>query len=282
MDEFSFPKLTATEEAIKDKIQNQIYYCLNCQPRDSGEWIWIYGERQDLDELFYEYNLKDEQIEKIASHLVCPFCGTQLERGAEIGLKDFNYDEYEQYYLNAILDDNNFLKSFCNDVSKLRELLKIRIDDSLLKETFLRQLFISQIIILETYLSDAFINIVLSDKEHIKKFVKTFKDFKNEKIDLNNIFDEIVNIEDKVKKTLLKIIYHNLPKVKGIYKATLDIEFPNIEYLAKMISTRHDLVHRNGKTKNGTNIKIDEVIIDNNFDNIVNFVKEIDKQLKKL
>ena len=115
MDEFYKPELSATEDAIMSKLQEQIHYCLNCQPRDSGEWIWIYGERHDLEDLLDEYELEEKQKDKIVSHLICPFCGTQLDRGYEVGLKGIDDYEYENNYF-TILD---FVKKINEQLDKL-------------------------------------------------------------------------------------------------------------------------------------------------------------------
>ena len=47
------------------------------------------------------------------------------------------------------------------------------------------------------------------------------------------------------------VIYHDLPKVSGMFRDALGIELPNIGEIYKSVFIRHDLVHRNGKTKDG-------------------------------
>ena len=58
------------------------------------------------------------------------------------------------------------------------------------------------------------------------------------------------------------VMYHNLSKVAGMYESTFDIEFPKFGALAKTVNIRHDLVHRNGKSKDGVthSIRMAEVL----------------------
>jgi hypothetical protein len=91
MDEFAKPELKAKEEKLKNQIQEDIHYCLNCQARDSGDWIWILGERYDLEDLFDDYEIKESLRDKISEYLYCPNCGTDLNRYDEIGLEE-KYD----------------------------------------------------------------------------------------------------------------------------------------------------------------------------------------------
>ncbi|MCB4791280.1 MAG: RES family NAD+ phosphorylase [Elusimicrobia bacterium] len=73
-------------EKYRKIVQPQIEYCLNCQARDSGEWVWVLGDRTDLEELFCDYDVPDNLRNDLADKLVCNNCGTQLSRGIEIGL----------------------------------------------------------------------------------------------------------------------------------------------------------------------------------------------------
>jgi len=90
MNELEPIKLNQKEEKIKDIIQAQIYSCLNCQARDSGEWIWVIGEQINISELFGEHDLTDKEISNISDNLYCPNCGSDnIEPYSEIGVKPY-------------------------------------------------------------------------------------------------------------------------------------------------------------------------------------------------
>ncbi len=87
--------------------------------------------------------------------------------------------------------------------------------------------------------------------------------------------------EEIAKKAMLEVLYHNLPKVSKMYEATIDIVFPNFSEIQKAISIRHDLVHRNGKTKEGKEIIIDDMMVDDIISKVESFITEIDQRLNE-
>jgi RiboL-PSP-HEPN len=135
---------------------------------------------------------------------------------------------------------------------------------------------------LETYLSSAYINTVLSKPKYTKKFYETFLDFQKEKITLSQLFDLKDKVEEIAKKAMYKVIYHNLEKVKPMFKDTFNIDFPNFSEIAKAIEIRHDIVHRNGRTKENVTIEISKDDISKLIVEVKEFVKKIDEQIHKL
>ena len=143
-------------------------------------------------------------------------------------------------------------------------------------------LFANVITSLETYLSDAFINTVKSNKAYLRKFVETFHNFRSEKFELSDLFQYYDNIEEKATKAMLDVIYHDLPKVKGMYFDTLNISLPDLAVIYKAVFMRHDFVHRNGKTKTGKFHKIESKDIDELCNEVEKFVNDINRQLNEL
>ena len=190
-------------------------------------------------------------------------------------------DDFD-YELDAILSNDDFYGTFTSEISNLKSLNAIDIDNLSVAQTLRRQIFVGAITCLETYLSDAFINTVSSNQELLKSFFKSFDIFKERKIKMSAVFDTIDSAKDIAIEEMLKVLYHNIPKVKKMYKTTLDISFPKIEEIAKYVAQRHDLVHRNGKEPKLKSKAIflskeyvGEVII-----NVEYFINEIDRQLK--
>lgn len=134
----------------------------------------------------------------------------------------------------------------------------------------------------ETYLSDAFINTVLSNQDYLRSSFTSFKDFKEQKLGVNELLEFAGKAEEIAKKAMLEVIYHNLPKVSKMYEGTLNITFPSFSEIQRAVSVRHDLVHRNGKTKEGREIIIDDKIIDDIISKVENFIGEIDQKLKEI
>ncbi len=173
-----------------------------------------------------------------------------LERSAE--------DEYE---LNAITDNTDYESNFLNEIENLDQLFQIKIANKNVRRILLRQLFISIIGALETFLSDAFINRALSSDCYLENFVRNHPEFKKQKISISEIFDTSKSIQEKAKTIMVGTIYHKLPVVKEMYEQTFEIKFPDISKMQKYITQRHDLVHRNGKTTDGEVVNINSMTI---------------------
>jgi len=111
--------LTLKEERLRDKIQKEILSCYNCQPYDCGEPVWIHGERTDVEDLFYSFNIHEKYWDAILEYLFCP-CGTELDTlDCQVGIQS----KYEKD-----------LNKFINDASKLYK-KKIEIFINLLENT---------------------------------------------------------------------------------------------------------------------------------------------------
>jgi hypothetical protein len=75
-------------------------------------------------------------------------------------------------------------------------------------------------------------------------------------------------------------VYHNLPTVKNMYTETFNLKFPDIKDVYIYVLKRHDLVHRNGKTKEGKVVEIDQSTIQNLTLKVNEFVEKIIAELK--
>lgn len=129
------------------------------------------------------------------------------------------------------------------------------------QEILFRQVFIHVIGLMETFLSDTFINLTLNEDIFFRNFIRSHPAFRGQKFELRHIFDESVKLHDTAKRVMLYMIYHKLPEVREMYRATFDIQFPPIKTMFAYVRDRHDLVHRNGKRKDGSILVIDKSLL---------------------
>ncbi|MGF1677185.1 MAG: HEPN domain-containing protein [Rivularia sp. (in: cyanobacteria)] len=194
---------------------------------------------------------------------------------ADLDLLDDDYDDY----IDAILFNTEFHKTFYKEISSLKILNNLEVSDNNAQKTLKKQIYLGAITCLETYLCDAFIHTVLSNRKYLKCFFHNFIDFQKQTIKMREVFDYSENIEEKAKETMSEVIYHNLSKVSKMYQSILKISFPELSKISKYISIRHDLVHRNGKNKKGEETKLDKKIVNEVIDDIQVFINEIDEKL---
>ncbi len=186
------------------------------------------------------------------------------------------YDEYIDEQIETYLFSSNFLNIFNTEIQKLKDLNKLNTGDLETDKTLKRLIYSGAITCLEDYLSTTLINSILNDDELFKRFVRTFKNIKDRKFSLSEIFEKQEQLKDIVKKELVDIIYHDLAKVKGMYEDTFEIEFPKIEDISKIVINRHNMVHRNGKDKEGNEISIDTTSLNEVIEKVEIFIKNVD------
>lgn len=195
--------------------------------------------------------------------------------------EDYDFDDYDyQEEFEAIIANKGYYDSFQKEVSNLEKLNNISLESPDLESVLKRQLYISAIGTLETFLSETFVNQTDERPEYFKNFIKTFPDFSKRKFPLSEIYSHYENLKTTARKEMLKVIYHNLDVVQNMYTATFDINFPEIAELSKLIATRHDLVHRNGKTKEGEEVKLGKESITELLKKTSAFVESISVELK--
>ncbi|KXH85796.1 hypothetical protein AU378_08650 [Chryseobacterium kwangjuense] len=116
----------------------------------------------------------------------------------------------------------------------------------------------------------------------MKKFYETFLDFQKEKVTLSKLYELKDKTEEIAKQAMHKVLYHNLDKVNAMFKDTFDIHLPDFSELTKAIETRHDIVHRNGFTKDGEVIVITQNDITELVEMTEKFVSDLDIKINKL
>jgi len=193
---------------------------------------------------------------------------------------DYEIDYEEQF--NSVLSKKNFLGIYKSEVDNLISLSQINVVGDDLKQVLNRQIFIGIITSMETFLSDVIVNLIFSNEEFLRNFVKSYPDFQKRKFVLGDIFSEYENLKITVKKVLFETIYHNLPVVREMYQSSLKIQFPEIGIVHKYVNKRHDLVHRSGKSKEGESFEVNLTIINDLRKAVDELIFGIVKEIEKL
>ena len=181
----------------------------------------------------------------------------------------------EQDESDAVGSATNFYESFRDSMENIKSLAKIAVQSDHLKQHFLRMLYVSIITSMEAFLCEACTVSLFSKQDLLRKFVESYPEFSKMNLSLNTIFKRMEDIDPYIKSYLVRIIWHNLGKVRCIYECIWG-EFPKIpDNIQKAIIRRHDIVHRNGKTEDGTEIALDEKDVQSLIDNVSGFVDEI-------
>ncbi|MDO9043512.1 MAG: hypothetical protein Q7U64_14405 [Desulfocapsaceae bacterium] len=240
-----------------------------------GGYIWIWGGPYEAeDELGAEFGglVDDDVIDELSKELgtICWEWAPTEKPG-----------DYDEYLVDDIAQITEFYHNFSSGILDIKALLKTEVS-SPVKNCFFRLLFVNVITALETYLSDAFINSVIPDAQLIRRFVENSPEFKSEKMPLSQVFKAAEEIEQRVKAHLADVVWHNLSRVKPMYRDVLSVTFPqDIGNLTRAVLKRHDIVHRNGKSKAGDEILITQEDVTNLIHEIEKFVQFVDQDLSE-
>lgn len=244
---FPVPALDLMAESHHDSINSDMFEtnCENCgELFDVTLATGIYGGEVYMDEVEEILNVEEE-----------------------IPGEDDNYFDQELY------------KATHSEIERVMEKMDVLDDEA---QAFLyRLLYASVISRMEAYLSDTLIAEVLRTKESQRKFTEKYLDFKNKGLNLTDIYVWIDRLPTLIRETLKDLIYHNLPKIKPIYNAVLDVDLGDIGYLMKAIQVRHHIVHRNGIDKDGNICDINKEQVTELAARVAKFIGNIDKQLQE-
>lgn len=216
-----------------------------------GGYIWIHGGPYDArDELENEFG--DEARAGAIEDLVDELSNECWEWAGVPQPEDYDYTAPD---LKIRKGDSSF-----ETLNKRIHLIETMIpfSDKLNAEQagLQRQmLFSSCITALETYISECFTKEISNDKVKTKRLFEVDDGLKKLSVHYRDLFDPRFNPKRLVLDYLENTSFHNLPKVRSLYKSVLEKDLGDISSLKVAIDKRHDLIHRAGKTKTGKRVK---------------------------
>jgi len=263
------------EEMLKwfqSRYEDPVHSC----PRNDGEFNYIYGgpyEARDILESEFGDLVSTTTIEEVADELECECCYWSAKEP-----KNW-YDDYDIDYINNFLVDEDTYETFKESVEKALNLLNAECDSNC-KNTLLKMIYANIITSLETYLSEAFIKNIFKTETNLINFMAKNTELVDKKYTLKQIYQKDNLVEIEIKEYLSSIMWHNIKKVSSFYKFSFNVKFPgDIKDIYKAVTIRHDIVHRNGKTKEGSDIFISETEIQKLAEQVKDLVTNIEEQI---
>ena len=221
---------------------------------------------------------------------ICPKCEKEIEiqlhngfnggNGIIPSLEADSYIEIEEEHIEDRDWEYEYIEEHVRDIAKVIDSLD---DLNIFSQRIIyRNLYVNLIAIMEAYLYETILHRVLASYASKRKFVENYHNYQEIQISFSNIFKKIDNIDSFIIQTLDNLLYHNLPLLKPIFKSTSDIDLGDISKLIKPINIRHDLVHRNGKDKDGNEHLIgkDDVLV--LLEEISKFISNIEQQVNPM
>lgn len=246
------------KEALRQWFTTRYWDPANETPYDSEEGGYIYvwgGPYEAGDELHSRFSglVSEEVIEEVVEDL-------QSDGTYEWAPIHTEPDYDEAFELAAFLrgDPYRTLNSKLADFDELRA-----VDPGARLQPAMRQLLYSSLIAaLEAYLAETLSYWVAQDNGVFRKVVEHSKEFREKKLTVSQIFDRMDALKDEVEKYLQTLVWHRLDIVGPLINASLGVDVPEIGPLMKRILTRHDIVHRGGRTKEGQIVEVSDADLD--------------------
>jgi len=167
--------------------------------------------------------------------------------------------EIEEFDLGAISGDPyDVFQDSRDDLNALR-----RQGGNSDSKTLLRKVLFQQYItLLEAFLGDTFTRVAKQSPSAINEVIKRLDAFKDSKVSYRELASKPHFLRDKVVEYFENLSWHNLHKADQICEAMLSVRlFDDDKQKARLLEAvrvRHDLVHRNGKSRDGSAHDIDD------------------------
>lgn len=163
--------------------------------------------------------------------------------------------QYDYDYFNGRSVSDAF-ETFLYDIDELSKMLE-KANEDLLTPTFLKMVYAHSVTVMEVFLEDVVKGLVASDNQYLKNTIRNVQPFDKGRFNLNEISVEEDGIKKFVLSKLSENLFHNIPKVVNILCGVLEKKIDiNVDAIIEITSVRHDVVHRNGKNKDGELIDV--------------------------
>lgn len=214
-----------------------------------GGYIWIWGGPYDAGEEL------EGEFGGIIDETVIRGLVDSLEGECVDWAPTERPGDYDEGLFDAVSENAAARRTLDEATTTIQSLMSAPIVDEL-GPAYRRLLFANVITALETYLSDTFINRVFSSVDLIQKYIDSDPKFKERKVPYKDILREAGRVQDEARRELLAMVWHNVAKIKPMYFQVLGVDLGDIEPVASAIQLRHDIVHRNGRRRDGAIVAV--------------------------
>lgn len=194
------------------------------------------------------------------------------------GMPYFPESDYDNEELEWVIESENQISIFKSQIESVEKILAANIDSEAYF-SLLVMLYGHVVAAVEAYLSSTFIQKVTNSEELTRKLIETDPNFSKMKFTLKEIFEEQEKLKVTVATYLKDLIFHNLNKVKPMYRDVLDCDFGDIGWLFEAVRIRHHCVHRAGFDKEGNRVDLTEDIVRDLVVKVIDLTSQIEAVL---
>lgn len=263
-------------EAMRQWFYDRYEDPANETPYDGkeGGYIFVWGGPYDPSDViqerfseFVDFDVMWELIEDL-----------HTEVGDEWAPIDREGVDYDDALSMLVRDREDPTRMLAERLRQIEAVLTVD-GDAVAKELATQLAHGAAITALEAYLWDIVAYWVVNDPATLRTMVATNKDFQAKSLQLSAIFARMDGLKAEVESYLQDLVWHRLDKVKPLMELGLRIKIPDIGDLMREVLTRHDIVHRGGRTKDGEVVSVSIEDVRRTVALVQGFAKEIDEEL---
>jgi len=267
-------------EVMRDWFYENFQDPVDCCPYESAEGGYQYfrgGPYEPHEVLEDEFGdiVRETAIKELADEL------WDISSEWEGQDRPGDFDEEADYFFESLARSKGTVDEFKSSIADIQQLMKI--PGGANQQCLTRLLYVNVITSLEAYLADFFISAISNNEELKRLFVETNPDFQKQKFSLSEIFEVREGLDEQVKQYLVDVVWHHLARVKPMFRDALGVDFPeDMGDLFTAVQIRHDIVHRNGKKKDGSEHTLELSDIEALINRVEKLVGHIEGQAEKL
>lgn len=215
-----------------------------------GGYLFIYGGPFDPAEVLPERfsGIVDDEIIQVVIDEMYEEVGDQWAP-IQYTMPD---EEIEMYWRRTSTEQ---LETFQSHLENVDNLLEYQLEERI-KFSLLVMLYAHIVAATEQFLSAVFIREVTNSDKLTRKLIETDPVFGDRTFTLKEIYRQNETLKNTVSSYLRDLIFHDLKKIKPMYKSVLGFDFGDISWLFHAVIKRHDCVHRAGFDKEGNRITV--------------------------
>ena len=182
---------------------------------------------------------------------------------------DYDYDYDNEMYQESHTETDRLLTAVDSLASDVRD-------------KFYMLLYANIISKMEAFLCDTIVNYVMSNEKHKQIFVQTYKPLGDQQFPMSAIYSKYNSLDMLIRNALTAIVYHDIKLVKNLYKNNIGIDVQPDEVIMTAIKTRHDIVHRNGKDKDGNLCNITKEMVEELSIHMKDYIENIERRINSI
>ena len=137
--------------------------------------------------------------------------------------------------------------------------------------------------ILEAYFSDIAKRQVLNKESIKRRFVEKFEPFANsqKQLKITEIYSRMEQLDNQIIECIDKLSFHSVKTIKDFFSSVLLVNISEdlTARLSLAVTTRHDIVHRAGRTKEGKPIEVTQADVQAISELILKVMDSVDYQI---